>query len=88
MIDFERHIPNDRHNNVSDASDAEFGGEFIMGGTNGALYTGDIDYVGLSYPSNPTFWAIPIQRKFDFSITCGSLLLDLLGLSMILYPME
>ncbi|KAF8609037.1 acid protease [Ceratobasidium sp. AG-I] len=51
-----------RHNNVSNANDAEFGGEFIMGGTNGALYTGDIDYVGLTYPSNPTFWAIPIQR--------------------------
>lgn len=34
-----------------------------MGGTNGALYTGDIDYVGLTYASDPTFWAIPIQRK-------------------------
>lgn len=51
-----------RYNNVSDASDEEFGGEFIMGGTNGALYTGDIEYVALPYASNPTFWAIPIQH--------------------------
>lgn len=51
-----------RYNNVSAATDAEFGGEFIMGGTNEALYTGDIDYVSLPYASDPTFWAIPLQR--------------------------
>ncbi|CAE6449784.1 unnamed protein product [Rhizoctonia solani] len=50
-----------RYNNVSTASAAEFGGEFILGGTNEALYTGDIEFISLSYASNPTFWAIPIQ---------------------------
>ncbi|KAG9100757.1 hypothetical protein FS749_013054 [Ceratobasidium sp. UAMH 11750] len=51
-----------RYNNVSSADDAEFGGEFTMGGTNTALYTGDIDYVALPNASNPTFWAIPLQQ--------------------------
>ncbi|CAE6529605.1 unnamed protein product [Rhizoctonia solani] len=50
-----------RYNNVSTASAAEFGGEFILGGTNEALYTGDIEFISLSYASNPTFWAIPIH---------------------------
>jgi hypothetical protein len=36
-----------------------------MGGTNPALYSGDIDFVALPYASNPTFWAIPLHRKFD-----------------------
>jgi len=51
-----------RYNNASTASDAEFGGEFIMGGTNTALYSGDIDFVALPYASNPTFWAIPLDQ--------------------------
>ncbi|QRV94245.1 aspartyl protease [Ceratobasidium sp. AG-Ba] len=51
-----------RFNNVTDADDAEFGGEFIMGGTNSALYTGGIDYVALPEASNPGFWAIPLQQ--------------------------
>ncbi|CAE6356747.1 unnamed protein product [Rhizoctonia solani] len=50
-----------RYSNVSGASDAEFGGEFILGGTNEALYSGDIEFVSLPYASNPTFWAIPIH---------------------------
>ncbi|CCO31340.1 Pepsin A [Rhizoctonia solani AG-1 IB] len=50
-----------RYSNVSAASDAEFGGEFILGGTNEALYTGDIEFISLPYASNPTFWAIPIH---------------------------
>ncbi|KAF8745837.1 peptidase A1 family, partial [Rhizoctonia solani] len=50
-----------RYGNISSASDAEFGGEFILGGTNEALYTGDIEFVSLPYASNPTFWAIPIH---------------------------
>ncbi|KAL5631234.1 hypothetical protein ACGC1H_006921 [Rhizoctonia solani] len=50
-----------RYNNVSTASAAEFGGEFILGGTNEALYTGDVEFISLSYASNPTFWAIPIH---------------------------
>ncbi|CAE7209957.1 unnamed protein product [Rhizoctonia solani] len=50
----------DRYNNVSGASAAELGGEFILGGTNEALYTGDIEFISLTYASNPTFWAIPI----------------------------
>jgi hypothetical protein len=58
-------LGSDRHNNVSDADDAEFGGEFTLGGTNEALYTGDIDFVSLSYTSDPTFWAIPLQREFE-----------------------
>ncbi|KAG8721950.1 hypothetical protein FRC08_008646 [Ceratobasidium sp. 394] len=60
-----------RYNNDSTADDAEFGGEFTMGGTNTALYTGDIDYVALPNASNPTFWAIPLQRELDCrSFTC------------------
>ncbi|KAG8792931.1 hypothetical protein FRC12_004447 [Ceratobasidium sp. 428] len=51
-----------RYNNVSTADDAEFGGEFTMGGTNPALYTGGIDYVALPGAANPTFWAIPLQQ--------------------------
>lgn len=34
-----------------------------MGGTNGALYTGDVDFISLPYASDPTFWAIPLERK-------------------------
>ncbi|CAE6510534.1 unnamed protein product [Rhizoctonia solani] len=50
-----------RYNNISTASAAEFGGEFLLGGTNEALYTGDIEFISLPYASNPTFWAIPIH---------------------------
>ncbi|EUC60350.1 aspartic protease [Rhizoctonia solani AG-3 Rhs1AP] len=50
-----------RYSNVSTANAAEFGGEFILGGTNEALYSGDIEFISLSYASNPTFWAIPIH---------------------------
>ncbi|KDN49659.1 hypothetical protein RSAG8_01724, partial [Rhizoctonia solani AG-8 WAC10335] len=49
------------YNNVSTSSAAEFGGEFILGGTNEALYTGDIEFISLPYASNPTFWAIPMH---------------------------
>ncbi|KAJ1304816.1 hypothetical protein OPQ81_005951 [Rhizoctonia solani] len=50
-----------RYNNVSTANAAEFGGEFLLGGTNEALYAGDIEFISLPYASNPTFWAIPIH---------------------------
>ncbi|KAG9126991.1 hypothetical protein FRC07_001114 [Ceratobasidium sp. 392] len=51
-----------RYNNVATTEDAKFGGEFTMGGTNPALYTGGIDYIALPSASSPTFWAIPLQQ--------------------------
>ncbi|KAG8764163.1 hypothetical protein FRC11_003019 [Ceratobasidium sp. 423] len=50
-----------RYRNISTANVTEFGGEFLLGGTNEALYTGDIEFISLPYASNPTFWAIPIH---------------------------
>jgi len=45
--------------NVRNADAQEPGGEFMMGGTNTQLYTGDIDYV--SIPSGQeSYWLIPL----------------------------
>jgi len=45
--------------NVNGAGSQEPGGEFMMGGTNTSLYTGDIDYVNI--PSGQeSYWLIPL----------------------------
>ncbi|KAG8735154.1 hypothetical protein FRC12_018197 [Ceratobasidium sp. 428] len=45
--------------NVEGAGTQEPGGEFMMGGTNPDLYTGDIDYVNI--PNNQeSYWLIPL----------------------------
>ncbi|KJA26704.1 hypothetical protein HYPSUDRAFT_132772 [Hypholoma sublateritium FD-334 SS-4] len=36
------------------------GGTFTLGGTNAALFTGDIEFMDLATTSTPTFWTLPL----------------------------
>lgn len=45
--------------NVNGAASQEPGGEFMMGGTNSQLYTGDIDYVNIP-TGRQSYWLIPL----------------------------
>ncbi|QRV74112.1 aspartyl protease [Ceratobasidium sp. AG-Ba] len=45
--------------NVDNADTLEPGGEFMMGGTNSNLYTGDIDYVDIPN-GQESYWLIPL----------------------------
>jgi cathepsin D len=41
----------------------EPGGSFTLGGTNSSLYHGDIEFLPLAGPSQPTYWLLSVSGE-------------------------
>ncbi len=48
-----------RYVDTADTAEVHPGGQFLIGGTNASLYTGDINYVDVIQPAK--WWLIPIE---------------------------
>lgn len=51
---------------VTDA-DAQFGGQFTLGGSNSSLYTGDIEFIDIP-AGREGFWTLEMTGAFSHSI--------------------
>ncbi|KAJ7680998.1 aspartyl protease [Mycena polygramma] len=50
-----------RFRGTQNVPDEEPGGSFTLGGTNASLFQGDIEYINMAGPSQPTFWLLGVS---------------------------
>lgn len=43
------------------------GGTFTLGGTNSSLFSGSIEFTNIVNGNPPSFWLLPISRKFLYA---------------------